>query len=397
MKRNLSVIFLRIISLILTFAFGVIITRSLSVYDRGLYTEFITWSSIGSVLISYGLPVFILREGAKKRINVLTINSIVVGFLLIAIFSIFVLIYNSFTLLSLFIISYSSFLFFITFYRHYVLAKNKIMLFELALIIPILFSLIISSVVYFIDPSIFNINIWILICILGPLLYLFFFKFKFNFFKNNYHFINLKNIKKIFLKASPFFIVSVGGIFFAKAPYAYLSLIDATESLAFFGIAEIIPALFVSVCASLVSLNSYSIFSSSKKQHLKYITKTIFYISLLFVVGYIICIYFGKFILINIYGDEYYVSALILPVLFASSFFGILSNILLNGFISQSKTIYGTIPIFITVTFYIIIYLIGYELKIIELAYSSLILSIISLLIFCIIFFKIYLNKKIIN
>ena len=154
MKRNLSVIFLRIISLILTFAFGVIITRSLSVYDRGLYTEFITWSSIGSVLISYGLPVFILREGAKKRINVLTINSIVVGFLLIAIFSIFVLIYNSFTLLSLFIISYSSFLFFITFYRHYVLAKNKIMLFELALIIPILFSLIIS-VSDCITPSLF--------------------------------------------------------------------------------------------------------------------------------------------------------------------------------------------------------------------------------------------------
>ena len=120
-------------------------------------------------------------------------------------------------------------------------------------------------------------------------------------------------------------------------------------------------------------------------------------ISLLFVVGYIICIYFGKFILINIYGDEYYVSALILPILFASSFFGILSNILLNGFISQSKTIYGTIPMFITVTFYIIIYLTGYELKIIELAYSSLILSIITLLIFCIIFFKIYLNKKIIN
>ena len=172
---------------------------------------------------------------------------------------------------------------------------------------------------------------------------------------------------------------------------------DATESLAFFGIAEIIPALFVSVCASLVSLNSYSIFSSSKKQHLKYITKTISYISLLFIGGYIICKFFGKFILINIYGDEYYVSALILPILFTSSFFGILTNILLNGFISQSKTIYGTIPIFITVAFYIIVYLTGYELKIMELAYSSLILSMISLLIFCVIFFKIYLNKPIIN
>ena len=394
MKRNLSVIFLRVISLILSFGFGVFLTRSLTIFDRGLYTEFITWSSIGSVLISFGLPVFILREGAKKRINALTINSIAIGFLLISIFSIFVLAYNSFSLSSFFIVLCSSFLFFITFYRHYALSKKKILLFEWLLILPTLISFTIAFILYLIDPDILNLYIWMTIFISGPIFYGFYIKFKFKFLKNNFHFVSVKGMKKVFQKATPFFIVSLGGIMFSKAPYAYLSLIGDTENLAFFGIAEIIPALFISVSASLVSINSLSIFSSKKDTHFKIIIQSITYIILLYVIGILICKYFGTFIITSIYGDEYHVSATILPVLFTTSFFIIVTNIIFNALISQNKTIYGIVPSLVICFFLMIIYIFDYKLDLNELAYSTLVLSIISLLFFCIMFFKMYRHNK---
>lgn len=173
-----------------------------------------------------------------------------------------------------------------------------------------------------------------------------------------------------------------------------MSLNNQIDNMAYFGIADVIPALFISVCASLVSINSFSIFGTEMKFHLKLIFKSILFIFFLYVIALVICIFFGNFLITFVYGDEYLISVSILNILLTSAFVITITNIIFNAFISQNATYLGVIPALITCLFFVLIYYFKYEFSLIQLAYFLLFLSIITFFTYVIIFFKMYFYNK---
>jgi O-antigen/teichoic acid export membrane protein len=378
--QDRNIIATRVISLLISFIIGVIITRFLSVNDRGIYTFFTSWLSIGTVVISGGLPVFLLKRAATKKVKNLFASILQLLFIYSACF-LLIISYTKSEFFLIFFIVLISFLFSIVIVvRHYMISKGNLLLNEVYILVPNLVILCLFSLGYLLNFNLISkVYFWIILNFFISFFFVLYLLYK---YRSRVLWVQSKKIYSNLFKLSyPFYLVSLMGIFQSKVPYIILSFSGDYQNLAFFGVAEIIPALFLSVASALINKSAFLIFTNNSNFKSKLIN-IILQIFIFFIILFIICFFGGNHIITSIYGSEYSRSSNLIPILLIVALFSVLNDLLFNLLINKNKVLYGLMPSFVWIAIMACLFLLKIHTTLIILASMQLFVVILMFLVY---------------
>jgi O-antigen/teichoic acid export membrane protein len=343
-RKSKYVLYVQLIDKAFFFVLFLVVARILSVKDYGDIVIIFSVSNILLYILQFGLPVYFQRQTAKEykvdKSNL--INAVIYGIIafLVSVFLILFLVgmlyHNHHYLLIVAIHSFVFSYFFVSIFNSFLLGKGEQRLQFLSYFVVRLFSVMAILLFLYLFS---NIILFLIVCLVGNITiaivfyYYLLTKYDDNDKKSK---VSFRAAKSILVLTLPIGIASMSNFLYDKIDVVLISKIIDAEQVAIYNIAY---GIFKSsqlvfsfiLVTGLSRVSSLSERNSAVKLFLK---KYSLYILLISTVVFVSILLLSKTIIVNVYGEKYLQSVILLQILSVSIFplaFNNLTGITMNG------------------------------------------------------------------